>query len=207
MRYVIESRPKGEWCVREYNDQDEMTREVPAAVSVTEACRILKKSRRQLYRYMKEGWVKPVGKFLNEWLVNKDSVTQLQMLNVITKNRIPKNIQYLFHEYHANQLRLVSSAVTIAGRIMDEGGIQESRWLLKTYPRNWLKVFLNQHGRRLLSPWRLKSWCTKLGNEIPPPTWREAGREIYYGKAAILKWTPVINRNKTDMDRRSAKPR
>ncbi len=176
MKYIIESRPKGEWCVREYNDQDELTKEVPAAVSVTDACRILKKSRRQLYRYMKDGWVKPVGKFLNEWLVDGASLEQIRLLSSAAKARLPRNFQWMYPEYRIENLRPAVHAISITGPILEMGGRKEIRWLLRTYPKDWLVWFLRDQGRRLLTKRSLNFWSLWFGIEMPPPTWREIGR-------------------------------
>jgi hypothetical protein len=43
-----------------------MLRRVQSAVGTHEACRMLSRSRRHLYRYIKRGWLQPVAKFAGE---------------------------------------------------------------------------------------------------------------------------------------------
>ena len=45
--------------------------------TVTQACKVLERTRRQVYRYMDCGQLRPAGKFLGEWLLDQDSVDRL----------------------------------------------------------------------------------------------------------------------------------
>jgi len=163
--------------VREY-EPGEWYQEVPQAFTVSEVCRRLKKSRRQVYRYLQKGWLEPAGKFLNEWLVTAASLQRLEPLLPATRRRVPSSVAVLVPEYRIQGLDAVRHAHPIAEGILNRGTRWEARWFLSAYPAAWIKNFLIQDGRRLLSQRSLHFWCHYLHVPVPPPTWREYGRRI-----------------------------
>ena len=64
MKSVLEEEPGGAWTVRRVDGAGRPVWEVRGALPVSVLSRRLGKSRRQVYRYLRDGDLVPVGKFL-----------------------------------------------------------------------------------------------------------------------------------------------
>ena len=66
MNYSIEFEDPRRLSLRVWDDAGRLVREAPRIFSTEEACRLLRRSRRHLYRWVARGWLRPVTKFSGE---------------------------------------------------------------------------------------------------------------------------------------------
>ncbi len=137
---------------------------------------ILKRSHRQIYRYVKSAVLATYGKFLGDWLFDAQEVDRMKYLPK-TLRKLPNRFQILFPEYSLEQLNPYKQWRIILSRVLDQGGRAEVSWILRRYPKEFIKDFIREEGWRLLSPKSLNFWG--LYFEIKPrgyPSWRVKGR-------------------------------
>ena len=148
------------------------TREV---CTVAQTARILRRTRRQIYRYIETGLLKPEAKLLGEWLLDAAEVahTARQPLAV---QPLPKRLGPLFPEYDISKLNAGRDKTLIISRMLENGGQDEIKWVFKRYTRGELAGFIEQDGARLLGSRSLRLWALVLGVKPKPvPSWRNAG--------------------------------
>ena len=147
------------------------------ACTVVAACRTLRRSRRHLYRYIRDGVLKPYGKFLGEWLLDPREVRRLAQLPHGLKSP-PKHSQTLFPEYDARKLNPYRDRRLIMGRVLDRGDRRELAWIFKRYPAPEIRNFLVTDGPRLLSPKSQNFWSLyfKVPSPMIPETRKRARR-------------------------------
>ncbi len=165
---VLETDGGGVWAFRRYDAAGKLIQEVDGAVPVSEVCRRLGKSRRQVYRYLAQGYVVPVGKFLGEWLVQARGIEYLQGRPRRPKLPLPESMQVLFPEYKLAQLHPICDASVIVPRVMEQGDRRETAWLLKQYSKPWLTWWMKREGWHL-SPRAARFWSWWLGVPLPGP--------------------------------------
>lgn len=167
MNVQLEQEGSGEWTVRRLDARGELTAETRGALPVSEVCRRLRKSRRQVYRYLRSGMLEPVGKFLGEWLVDARGIEHAARRGI--RNRpVPASALVLYPEYEAAQLRTYRDAAVIVPRLLEQGDQREIRWMLARYGRPWLGRWVTREGWRL-SPRAARFWSWWLRVPAPGP--------------------------------------
>ncbi|HAF95066.1 MAG: hypothetical protein A2X34_08505 [Elusimicrobia bacterium GWC2_51_8] len=148
------------------------TREV---LTVAQAALILRRTRRQVYRYIKTGLLKPEAKLLGEWLLDAAKVKQTAR-SPLAVQPLPKRLGPLFPEYEISQLNAGRDKTLVISRVLENGGQGEIKWIFKRYGRGELSTFIEADGTRLLGSRSLRLWSLVLGaNPKPVPAWRNAG--------------------------------
>lgn len=143
-------------------------------VTVAAACRRLRRTRRQIYRLLKAGRLGPCEKMLGEWLLDQASVEGMARAP-LTAQPLPRRLKPLFPEYDPKTLNAGKDSMLIISRVLNGGGREDLRWLLKRYPRREIQRVIREEGSRLLSARSLKLW-SMVFNETPSPlaSWRMA---------------------------------
>ena len=143
-------------------------------VTVAAACRRLRRTRRQIYRLQKAGRLGPSEKMLGEWLLDRAAVEGMARAP-LTAQPLPKRLKPLFPEYDPKALNAGKDGILIISRVLDGGGREDLRWLLKRYPRREIQRVIREEGSRLLSARSLKLWSLVF-NVTPSPltSWRRA---------------------------------
>ncbi len=138
-------------------------------ITVTKACKILGRSQRQIYRYMREGMLEPLAKVSGICFLDALQVRELarQLRRLKDLGDIPASFKPLFPEYSLKSLHPIRDRVLILGRILTRGNFQEIRWCLSLYAPDTVKAFLQAHGTRLLDGKSLCFWCWYF--DIPTP--------------------------------------
>ena len=129
--------------------------------TVLTACKLLRRSRRQVYRQLRRGTLRKCSKFLGELLVDIESVEKLSQ-TPLTKQPIPKGLQRLFPEYRVVNLNVGRDRALIVGRILESGTIKELRWLFRRYTNKEVRSLVESNGQRTLSPRALRLWSLVL---------------------------------------------
>jgi hypothetical protein len=166
MKVDLQTAGDGAWAVRKTDDAGRIVEEVTRAYAVNDLKRMLGRSRRQVYRYIKDGWLAPVGKYLGEWLVDARGVEYLKYGRPRRPSAIPRQAKPLFPEYRLEDLHPVRDAVTVIQRVMELGGEREVTWLFHQYPRAALRHWLEQEGWRL-TPRSAAFWSLVLKTRAP----------------------------------------
>ncbi len=166
MRETLERLPDGAWTVRRLDADGEVLSEVSRAWAVSDLCCKLGKSRRQVYRYLKDGWLVPVGKYLGEWVVDASGLQNLAGGRLRAPGRIPESTRGLFQEYDFDRLHPLHDSHVILERILELGGSVELRWLVKQYSRSVIRSWLTREGWRL-SPRSRAFWGLLYGVGVP----------------------------------------
>lgn len=141
-------------------------------LTVSQAGRKLRRSRRQLYRHISEGTLETGGKILGEWVLDAESVERLAD-NPLSAQPVPHLLQTLFPEHEVSRLNAGRDKVLILGRVLANGGLSNLRWLLKRYGRAAVRRFLEEDASRLLDSRALRLWslCFRAQPKSPP-SWR-----------------------------------
>lgn len=171
---------EGPVALREYDEKGRSLREVPEVITLLEICKRWGKSRRQLYRYIREGSLEPLGKFLGEWLFDGREVDRfvVRFNHVKSKGgfRLPSQMKLFIQEYDTASLHPVLDAELIISRILEWGSSKEIHWLFQRYPSSEIRSVLSQQGSRLLSVRSLAFWCWWFKMAVPKlPSWRRLG--------------------------------
>lgn len=140
---------------------------------VGEAGRRLKRTRRQVYRYIREGVLVPRGKMLGEWLLDVAEVERLAC-SPLAVWPIPARLQPFFPEYDVSKLNAGRDKTLVISRLLESGARGELRWLSRRYPQAEIALVVEKDGLRLLSSRALRFWSLYF-NVRPRPSWRSAG--------------------------------
>lgn len=81
----------------------------------------------------------------------------------INLSAIPSTLQPYFQEYDLAALELHRDANLIIQRTLEFGTWDEIRWLFQVYTRKRIRLFLREHGERLLKPVTFNYWRKLLG--------------------------------------------
>ncbi len=173
----------GDVGLKVLDTENQLLRTVPRVLKMSEACRLLKRSRRHLYRYVARGWLRPAAKFSGELFFDIADLQDLQRSSLQRRRALPKSMTALFPEYDMNTLEPARDADIILARILERGTARQIQWALRHYSPARRRLFLKTDGRRLLSQRAFHFWTwlwgVRLGAE---PFWRDRGR-IWGGAA------------------------
>lgn len=143
-------------------------------VTVADACRRQRRTRRQVYRLLKAGLLGAPEKILGEWLLDWKAVEGLARAP-LTAQPLPGRLKPLFPEYELKALNAGKDSVLVLSRVLEGGGREDLRWLLKRYPRREIRRFIEEEGSRLLSARSRRLW-SMVFKTTPRPLapWRRA---------------------------------
>ncbi len=165
MNPVMTTEDGRSWRVRRRN-RDGQAEEVPA-VTLSELSRRLRRSRRQVYRYLRDGKLVPLGRVMGEWLVQERGAIYATGGAGKPSDPVPVSARIHFPEYHLEDLHPVCDAAVLVPRILDNGDSAAARWLLRQYSRAWLKRWMRNEGWQL-SRRSARFWSWWLGVPMPP---------------------------------------
>lgn len=144
-------------------------------VTVSRAARTLRRTRRQVYRYLATGLLEPAGKVLGEWLLDAVEVERAAASPPAVQP-LPRKLGFLFPEYDVSRLNAGRDKTLVISRVLENGGPAEIQWAFKRYSRRELAGFIEDDGARLLGPRSLRLWSLVLGARPKPlPAWRNSG--------------------------------
>jgi len=142
---------------------------------VSEAARLMKRTRRQIYRRIEAGGLRPAAKFLGEWLLETSEVKRLALTPPAVQP-LPGKLERLFPEYELSKLNAGTDKTLIISRILERGGMEEVNWAFRRYGRKTLSGFIREDGARLLGRRSLGLWSLVLKTKADPaPPWRAGG--------------------------------
>lgn len=148
-------------------------RRVPRPLTVQEVCRLLGKSQRQVYRYLKAGRLRPCARILGQWLFSSEEVEGFRT------SGIPGSLKAFFWDVQLSDLSADHHRDFILGRLLEVGNREALRWLFRTYSREAILDFLSKRGTDLLSQKSWHFWALQLGKEpgaLSKKSWRSPGR-------------------------------
>lgn len=146
---------------------------VKPVLTVQDVCRLLRRSRRHVYRYLKAGRLRPCARILGQWLFSPDEIRAFQ------KARVPGFLRPLFWDTRLADLSADYHRDFVLARLLESGDRRAMRWAFKTYPKAALLSFLQGRGAAVLSGRALRFWTMLLRGEGTPhrrESWRRAGR-------------------------------
>lgn len=146
---------------------------VSSVMTVNEVCRRLRKSRRQIYRYVRLGRLQPCAKVLDQWLFDRAQVDQCQRAGV------PRRLRRFFWDVEGSSLSTTQHRNFILARLLELGDREALRWVLRRYPQRELADFLTHRGAEVLSARSLSFWARQVGatsRQRPRSSWRRRGR-------------------------------
>jgi len=146
----------------------EVVRKAEPIWTVADFCRCARKSRRQVYRDIRAGRIRPLGKFLGEWLLEPSQLARLRPM--------PRSLPSLFPEYDIGAMDPWRFAELILPRILRFGGRERLRWAFSFYGEPRISAFVRERGARHLDPRSLGFWCAYFGLRLRIPRSRIKGR-------------------------------
>ena len=177
MRYVFEVSETEAVTLKILDEESRVVRELPRVLKMPEACRLLGRSRRHLYRYIARGWLRPAAKFSGELFFDVNDLRSLQRGKQARRRSLPKSMAVLFPEYDLRTLEPDRDADLILARTLERGTPHQIQWALQRYPPARRKQFLKTEGRRLLTERAFHFWTWLWGVRPPSgPFWRDRGR-------------------------------
>lgn len=99
--------------------------------------------------------------------------------------QIPESVRSLFWDTDAAGLSLDTDRDAILGRVLEAGGLDETRWLRRTIGDASIRAHLHQRSGRGMAPARLRYWQVML--DLPAEDvdrWVEAARSGVWGRRA-----------------------
>ena len=142
--------------------------------TVTEAARTLKRTRRQVYRYIETGLLHPEAKMLGEWLLDAEEVRRAAS-RPLSVQPLPRGLAPLFPEHDISALNAGRDRTLVLARVLENGGRADVVWAFRRYSRAELVAFIKEDGARLLGPRSLRFWSLVL--KVKPgelPAWRKS---------------------------------
>lgn len=146
---------------------------VRPVLTVQEVCRRLKKSRRQVYRYLKAGRLRACARILGQWLFPQGEVERF------LQSKVPLSLKPYFWDVQLSNLSIDHHRDFILGRLLEDGDRQALQWVFRTYARNLILGFLRRRGTELLSKKSWHFWSSQLGEKPKihlKESWRSQGR-------------------------------
>lgn len=119
--------------------------------TVRDICLRSGKSRRQIYRDIASGKIRPLGRFLGEWLLEPSSLAGLKPP--------PSSLASLFPEFDAAGFDLESARDEVLTRVLRFGGGDRLRWAFSYYGLSAVKRFVAEQGPSQLDAPTLGFWC------------------------------------------------
>ena len=141
-------------------------------VTVATACQRLRRTRRQIYRLMQAGRLGPIEKLLGEWLLDQAAVKRLARtpLSAAAAARTPEAA--VLPEYEP---KVLNASKDIISRVLEGGGREDVKWLLKRNSRQGIRRVIEEEGSRLLSPQSRRLWSLVFkATPRPLAAWRHA---------------------------------
>lgn len=142
-------------------------------LTVREVCRRLRKSQRQVYRYLRAGRLTACARILGQWLFDPRALDRFE------RAALPRSLRRFFWDVPLSGLSAEAHRDFILERLLERGGRQAMRWVFQTYSRASLEEFLRGRGRDVLSRRSWRFWALLLGlgpGRHPWKRWRGAGR-------------------------------
>ncbi|MBI2870841.1 MAG: helix-turn-helix domain-containing protein [Candidatus Omnitrophica bacterium] len=121
--------------------------------TVVDVCHRLRKSRRQVYRYMRSGRLKPCAQILGQWLFSKRELEHFE------QGRMPVWLKSLFWDARISDLSVGHHSDFILARAFEYGDRKALRWVFRTYPISTITRFLDGRGRDVLSTRTWHFWA------------------------------------------------
>lgn len=126
-------------------------------LTVQEACRQLRKSRRQVYRYLQTGRLQPLVRILGQWLFGPEEIRRFR------EERVPPFLRPFFWDVPLSSLSLGHHRQFILARLLEFGDWKAVRWAFHTYPKESLVEFLRDEGAGQLSHRAWNLWALQFG--------------------------------------------
>lgn len=146
---------------------------VSPVCTVAEVCQRLRKSQRQVYRYLDAGRLEPRGKILGQWLFATGDV------DALARRTVPTAFRRFFWDVQLSTLSVDRHQDFILARLLEFGDRRAIQWLLRTYARRLLIRFLRGRGGAVLPKRVWQFWALQLGlgaRARRPRSWRSSGR-------------------------------
>jgi len=142
-------------------------------LTVPDVCRLLRRSRRHVYRYLKSGRLRPCARILGQWLFSTEEIQSFQ------SGRVPRFLNSLFWDARPADLSVRHHRDFILARLLESGNREAVAWVFRTYPKAQVRAFLRDRGSEVLSPrtkhfWRMLLGMAEEREERAP--WRRLGR-------------------------------
>ena len=148
---------------------------ISPVLTVGEVCRTLRKSRRQVYRYLRMQRLQPCARILGQWLVAKAEVDRF------ADDQVPGRLRAFFWDAQLSSLSVTHHRDFILARLLEFGDRQAARWVLRTYPRRALAAFLQGRGADVLSRRAWQFWASQVGLKAPRMPSRRVGAAVWRG--------------------------
>ena len=135
----------------------------PATVSYAQ--KVLGRSQRQVYRYLREGTLGILAKVSGCHLLDAAQVIGLarQQRRMARIGGLPRSFKPLFPEYSLKSLDPLKDSALILARILERGTLRDIQWAMALYDPEIVKDFLSRHAARLLSAKSLRFWTWYFG--------------------------------------------
>ncbi len=146
---------------------------VSPVLTVQEICRRLRKSRRQVYRYLKAGTLQPCARILGQWLFAPEEADRFR------KRIVPPSFRWLFWDVQLSGLATDRYRDFILTRVLEFGDRTAVGWALRRYPKEEVVAFLRSRGAEVLSQRAWHFWTSQFGvksGKRTVPRWRRHGR-------------------------------
>ncbi len=177
----IEWDDKGAVRLVTLDDQGVILTNIPGIVTLRDAGRILKKSRRHLYRYIERGWIVPLAKFSGEYFLDPRDIVRLKEKSSARQSSVPSRLAPYFPDHDLKSLNLNRDMNLILTRLLERGTSSDLRWLKKRIPAGKLKEFIKSEAHKHLSSRALGFW--QLLEGVSPSkqgalSWKDMGRHL-----------------------------
>lgn len=138
-----------------------------------------KKTKRQIYRYIKSGKLVPFAKILGEWLFSAEEIEKLAKYKMFKMRKINKSMKWLFPEYEFSKLESDFDSELIITRILERGDTKSVLWMIKSYPLGLIIDVIKNKAVRVLSDKSLNYWCWLFKIKKPEGlSWRKKNHLI-----------------------------
>ncbi len=146
---------------------------VSPVLTVREVCRRLRKSRRQVYRYVQDGVLQPCARILGQWLFPAEAVVRF------TSRGVPALLKPIFWDVALSGVNPDRHRDFILARVLEYGDRAAVHWAFQHYSRAEVAAFLKGRGADLLSDRAWSFWGFLLRvdrHHRPARSWRRPGR-------------------------------
>lgn len=146
---------------------------VSPVLTVIDVSRRLRKSRRQVYRYLRAGRLTPCARVLGQWLFAPADVARM------TRSRPPAAVRPFFWDVPLSSLDPDRHRDVILARLLEFGDQRALAWAFRRYPRKLVAAFLKGRGAELLSRRSWAFWASLFGargRRAASKSWRVRGR-------------------------------
>lgn len=155
---------------RQGRGQPETT--VSPILTVADVCHSLRKSRRQVYRYLRTGRLRPCARVLGQWLFAQTEMDRF------AQTRLPRVLRTCFWDTPLSSLSVDHHRDFILARVLEVGDWRALDWIFRTYPRSVVRAFLKGRGADRLSARTWHFWAIQVGLKTAGRrvSWRIRGR-------------------------------